>query len=159
MIPPMASREAAAVGTPLLRGGRPPRTWDISAVAAIVLITLVVFYPVTRNGFLVLAFDDIDAVVLPVNLSPIYYYPREVIYHPVNFLALALIPALCVYVTVYRRRFPWSFVCLWWFVLALLPESNLVPLAQLRPIVSCTSHSPLLRSGCPLAGSGWCKRR
>lgn len=349
MITPMASREAAAVGTPLLRSGRPPRTWDIFAVAAIVLITLVVFYPVTRNGFLVLAFDDalildtpairgfswpnllacatefnhahympltmlsfatdyyfwggepwgyhltnilwhataavlfyvflcplvpsarvaalaaaifavhplqmeavslavqrktvlagalwfltlilyqrwrrtsargwyglcllafmgaalakpavvplplllllydyvftgrlslrpavpffiiasfiswmtmrahaavgavhalhggnllahllmvsrvvvedIDAVVLPVNLSPIYYYSREVIYHPVNFLALALIPALCVYVTVYRRRFPWSFFCLWWFVLALLPESNLLPLAQLR---------------------------
>ena len=32
MIPPMASREAAVVGTPLLHSGRLRRTWDIFAV-------------------------------------------------------------------------------------------------------------------------------
>jgi len=75
--------------------------------------------------------EYVDALLLPVNLAPIYYYRIGSIYAPVNFLALALIPILCVYVTLYRRG-TWSFFCLWWFLLMLLPESNLIPLAQLR---------------------------
>ena len=75
--------------------------------------------------------EYIDALFLPVNLSPIYYYPREAVYAPVNFCALAAIVALSLLVTCHRPH-RWSFFCFWWFLLALLPESNLVPLAQLR---------------------------
>lgn len=75
--------------------------------------------------------EYIDALFLPVNLAPIYYYRIGSAYAPVNFLALALIPTLCLSVTLYRRG-TWSFFCLWWFLLMLLPESNLIPLAQLR---------------------------
>lgn len=76
--------------------------------------------------------EYVDAAFLPLNLSPIYYYPIAAIYRPINFLALALIPTVCVYVTLFRHRYRWSFFCFWWFTLALLPESNLLPLAQLR---------------------------
>jgi tetratricopeptide (TPR) repeat protein len=78
------------------------------------------------------ALEYVDAALLPVGLSPLYYYPLSAIYEPINFLALTLILAVCVYVTMYRHHYCWSFFCLSWFVLALLPESNLVPLAQLR---------------------------
>lgn len=72
------------------------------------------------------------AAFLPLNLSPVYYYRATAIYEPVNFLALALIPAVVVYAMINRHRYPCSFFCLAWFILALLPESNVVPLAQLR---------------------------
>jgi hypothetical protein len=73
-----------------------------------------------------------DALFLPINLSPIYYYPTAVAYSPLNFLALAAVVTTAVLVTRCRRRFPWSFFCFWWFLLVMLPEANLVPLAQLR---------------------------
>lgn len=75
--------------------------------------------------------EYVASLFLPLDLSP-YYYPRQLIYAPLNWLALATIVFVCGYVSLHRRRFPWSFFCLWWFVLALLPESNIVPLAQLR---------------------------
>ncbi|MGD0947926.1 MAG: hypothetical protein ABSA52_10875 [Candidatus Binatia bacterium] len=78
------------------------------------------------------ALEDIDAAVLPARLSPVYYYPQGAIYEPVNFLALTLILAVCFYVITYRCHYRWTFFCLSWFVLALLPEANVVPLAQLR---------------------------
>jgi tetratricopeptide (TPR) repeat protein len=76
--------------------------------------------------------EYVVSLFLPLNLAPVYYYPRGMIYDPLNFLAVALIAFVCIYVTIHRRRYPWSFFCLWWFVLMLLPESNVVPLAQLR---------------------------
>lgn len=76
--------------------------------------------------------EYVTSLFLPVGLAPVYYYPRSMIYDPLNLLAAALIVFVCIYVTVYRRYYPWSFFCLWWFVLMLLPESNVVPLAQLR---------------------------
>jgi tetratricopeptide (TPR) repeat protein len=76
--------------------------------------------------------EYVDAALLPVGLSPLYYYPPSAIYEPINFLALTLILVVSVYITMYRRHYRWSFFCLSWFVLALLPESNLLPLTQLR---------------------------
>ena len=76
--------------------------------------------------------EYVTSLCLPVDLAPVYYYPLTMVYDPVNFLAVALIAFVCLFVTVYRRRYPWSFFCLWWFVFMLLPESNVVPLAQLR---------------------------
>lgn len=76
--------------------------------------------------------EYVTSLFLPLNLAPVYYYPTTMIYAPLNFLALALIAFACIAVTVRRRQYPWSFFCLAWFVLMLLPESNVVPLAQLR---------------------------
>ncbi len=76
--------------------------------------------------------EYVTSLFLPLNLAPVYYYPRTMLYEPLNFLALGLIAFACIAVTVRRRQYPWSFFCLAWFVLMLLPESNVVPLAQLR---------------------------
>lgn len=76
--------------------------------------------------------EYVTSLFLPLDLAPVYYYPRSMIYDPLNFLAVALIAFTCVYVALNRRRYPWSFFCLAWFLLMLLPESNIVPLAQLR---------------------------
>jgi tetratricopeptide (TPR) repeat protein len=78
------------------------------------------------------ALEYVDAALLPIGLSPLYYYPPSAIYEPINFLALTLILVVSVYLTMYRHHYRWSFFCLSWFVLALLPESNLLPLTQLR---------------------------
>ncbi len=76
--------------------------------------------------------EYVDALFLPVGLAPIYYYPKDSVYSPLHFAALILVITMCALVTLNRRRYPWSFFCLWWFLLELLPECNLMPLAQLR---------------------------
>ncbi len=76
--------------------------------------------------------EYVAAILLPANLSPVYYYPRRMAYAPLNFLALATIVTACAYIALRRRRAPWSFFCLGWFAFTLLPESNVLPLAQLR---------------------------
>jgi len=76
--------------------------------------------------------EHVDAAFLPLNRAPLYYYPKAVVYAPVNFLAAAMIVFGCAYLAVHRRRYRWTFFCLAWFLLTLLPESNLIPLAELR---------------------------
>jgi tetratricopeptide (TPR) repeat protein len=76
--------------------------------------------------------EQVVAVLLPINLSPTYYYPMQLGRAPLNFAALALLAVVLAYVGLRRRDLPWSFFCLGWFALTLLPESNLFPLAQLR---------------------------
>jgi tetratricopeptide (TPR) repeat protein len=77
--------------------------------------------------------DGAVSLVLPFSLSPIYYYRAGTQFDPLNVLALAAIVLLLGLVTVRRRQYPWAFFCVWWFVLCLLPQSNIFPLAQLRP--------------------------
>jgi len=72
------------------------------------------------------------AMLLPLALSPIYYYPAAGVLTPLNGLALLLVLATGVVATRCRARHPWSFFCLWWCLFVLLPESNLIPIAQLR---------------------------
>jgi hypothetical protein len=72
------------------------------------------------------------AVFLPLGLSPIYYFRPGSAYAPLNALALLAIVAAAVFLVARRLRLPWTFFCFAWFALALLPESNLFPLAQLR---------------------------
>jgi hypothetical protein len=76
--------------------------------------------------------DYLVAALLPVGLSPIYYYRRALVYQPLNLLALAAVVGLAVAVIAGRRRRPWTFFCLAWLAVTLLPESNVVPLSQLR---------------------------
>jgi hypothetical protein len=76
--------------------------------------------------------EYLSAMFAPVALSPIYYYRRALAFEPLNLLALAALVAFAVWLVVRRRQVPWTFFCAAWFVCTLLPESNLVPLAQLR---------------------------
>jgi len=78
------------------------------------------------------ALENVTALLLPLNLSTIYYYPRADVYAPLNFAAFAAILLAGAYLIVRRRRHPWTFFCVAWIVLVLAPESNIVPLAQLR---------------------------
>lgn len=76
--------------------------------------------------------ESIGSLLLPLNLSPVYYYPKDMGYAPLNFLALAG-GLLAVGLVVTRwRQYPWLFFTAGWIVLVLLPQSNLMPLAQLR---------------------------
>ena len=77
--------------------------------------------------------ESVAALFLPLTLSPIYYYRPGTQYDVLNFIALAGLILLVAFVTLRRRQDPWSFFCVWWFILALLPQSNIFPLAQLRP--------------------------
>lgn len=77
--------------------------------------------------------DGAVSLVLPFALSPIYYYRAGTQFDALNALALAAIVLLLGLVTARRRHHPWAFFCVWWFILCLLPQSNIFPLAQLRP--------------------------
>jgi hypothetical protein len=76
--------------------------------------------------------ESVTALIIPVNLSPIYYYPKDAGYDVLNFVALASIPLIVMWVTAQRARHPWPFFCVWWIVLVCAPEANVFPLAQLR---------------------------
>lgn len=73
------------------------------------------------------------ALFLPIALSPIYYYRYGIEYSFLTIASFTAVAFLFIAVTLRRHRYPWSFFCLWWFVLALLPQSNLIPTNQLRP--------------------------
>lgn len=77
--------------------------------------------------------DGTVSLLLPFSLSPIYYYRAGSQFDALNALALAAVVLLLGLVTLRRRRYPWAFFCVWWFILCLLPQSNIFPLAQLRP--------------------------
>ena len=79
-----------------------------------------------------MACEQILALILPLTLAPIYYYPRSEIYTLTNYMAMVLIPGGGVLLILRRKEWPWTFFCMGWFMLVLLPESNFVPLAQLR---------------------------
>lgn len=77
--------------------------------------------------------EYVAALFLPLNLSPIYCYPPGILSSPLNLLSLAGLLLVFGFATLGSARHRWSFFCVWWFVIALLPQSNIVPVAQLRP--------------------------
>ncbi len=77
--------------------------------------------------------EYVAALFLPANLAPIYYYQNGSEYAALNWLALAAIAFVFPYVIWRRDRLPWTYFCLGWFTILLLPQSNIIPLAQLRP--------------------------
>lgn len=77
--------------------------------------------------------DSLVALVLPFSLSPVYYYRAGTQFEALNALALLALLLLLAFVTLRRRQYPWAFFCVWWFALCVLPQSNVLPLAQLRP--------------------------
>ncbi|MFN8627447.1 MAG: hypothetical protein U0587_15905 [Candidatus Binatia bacterium] len=76
--------------------------------------------------------EYLDALLLPVNLSPSYYYsPREV-FSPLNCLAVATLAIALVALYCWRRRIPLTVFFVAWFMLSLLPVANIIPIAVLR---------------------------
>lgn len=72
------------------------------------------------------------ALLLPVNLSPTYYYSPREIFGLTNWLAaatgiMAIIAVLC-----WRHRLPLTFFFVGWAGFSLLPVSNIVPIADVR---------------------------
>jgi len=76
--------------------------------------------------------EYIGAMFAPIATSPAYYYRRALVFEPLNLLAVIALIALGLWTVLRRREMPWTFFCLAWFAIALLPESNIVPIAQLR---------------------------
>jgi tetratricopeptide (TPR) repeat protein len=105
-------------------------------------------------------------VFVPMGLSPIYYYPPGSARTVPNALALLALGGGCLFLLLRRRRFPWSFFCFAWYALALLPESNVFPLAQLRadrflylPLFGPALWIATAIDRLPaLAGSAWSRR-
>lgn len=77
--------------------------------------------------------EYVAALFLPLNLSPLYCYPPGILSSPLNLLSVAALLVVLGFATLGFSRYGWSFFCVWWFVITLLPQSNLVPVAQLRP--------------------------
>jgi hypothetical protein len=111
--------------------------------------------------------EYLTATFVPVGRSPIYYYQRSLALQPLNLLALLALSALAVWLVARRRRIPWTFFCAAWFAIALLPESNIFPLTQLR--ADRFLYIPLLgvamwvavgfaRWPAPAAAPGWAAR-
>lgn len=76
--------------------------------------------------------EYLDALLLPLNLSPSYYYSRREVFDPLYWLAAAAVPLAFASVIGWRRRYPLTCFFLTWFFVSLLPVSNLVPIAVLR---------------------------
>ncbi len=105
--------------------------------------------------------ESLAAALAPIDLAPVYYYRRDQALAPFNWLALGSVLCLVLWGAVRRRTYPWTFFCLAWFALTLAPESNLVPLAQLRadrfaylPMVGASAWLALVTYG----AAGWLGR-
>jgi len=72
------------------------------------------------------------AMLVPIDLSPAYYYRRESVFGPASWVAAAGLLAAVLVVWAQRRRWPITYFAVGWILLALAPVSNLVPLSVLR---------------------------
>lgn len=77
--------------------------------------------------------DHAAALFAPVELSPIYYYRVGTEYSVLNLFCFLVLFLVFVYTTWHHRRLSWTFFSLGWFTILMLPQSNIIPLAQLRP--------------------------
>ena len=76
--------------------------------------------------------EYLDALLLPLNLSPSYYYSSREVFSLVNWLAVATLIIAVIGALRWRRRMPLTFFFVGWFALSLLPVANIIPIAVLR---------------------------
>lgn len=76
--------------------------------------------------------EYLDALLVPLNLSPSYYYSPAGVFGPLYWLSAAAVPLAIAGVVRWRRRFPLTCFFLTWFFVSLLPVSNILPIAVLR---------------------------
>lgn len=77
--------------------------------------------------------EYLGSLFAPFHLSPIYYYRLGTETEWTNVVCLAALVSLLVAVVWWRKRLRWTYFCLGWFAILLFPQSNVIPLAQLRP--------------------------
>jgi len=76
--------------------------------------------------------EYLDAMVLPLNLSPSYYYSPRALFALLNWLAVMAWGFTLIGLVRWRRRFPMTFFCAGWITVSLLPVANIIPIAVLR---------------------------
>jgi hypothetical protein len=76
--------------------------------------------------------EYMDAMLLPLNLSPNYYYSAAGVFGLLNWVAAAALVLAVVMLTRSRQRFPLTCFFAGWVGLSLLPVANIVPIAVLR---------------------------
>ena len=76
--------------------------------------------------------EYVDAMLLPLNLSPDYYYSRREVFGVLNWVAAAALVLASLVLWRRRRQLRLTFFCAGWVVLCLLPVSNIVPISVLR---------------------------
>ncbi len=76
--------------------------------------------------------EYLDALLLPLNLSPSYYYSSREVFTPLSWLAAATLLLAIVALVGWRNRLPLTFFFVGWFGLSLLPVANIIPIAVLR---------------------------
>lgn len=76
--------------------------------------------------------DYIVSLIYPFNLSPHYLYTKGHLTDGLSILSYILVPAVIYYAVRNFRSRPYLAFAVGWFVLWLLPVSNLVPLANIR---------------------------
>lgn len=76
--------------------------------------------------------EYVAAMFVPIDLAPAYYYRREAVFAPVNWVALAGLGASMAAVWWRRRQWPATFFAVAWIALTLLPVANIVPISVLR---------------------------
>jgi hypothetical protein len=76
--------------------------------------------------------EYLAALVLPLNLSPSYYYHRRAALGVLNWVAAAGLVVVVASTLRWRLRYPLTAFFLTWFFVSLLPVSNLIPIAVLR---------------------------
>jgi protein O-mannosyl-transferase len=76
--------------------------------------------------------EYLAAFFVPIHLSAAYYYSPALAYSPWHAAALALVVVVHVGLWLERERFPMTAFGLFWFTLAMLPVSNIIPIAVVR---------------------------
>lgn len=78
------------------------------------------------------AWEYVAALLVPVGLSPSYYYAPQAVFSAWNFAALAGICVAAGALFLLRQRLPLTTFSAAWVAISLLPVSNIVPIAVLR---------------------------
>lgn len=76
--------------------------------------------------------DYFISLIYPFNLSPHYFYTKENLLDGLSIISYVLVPAVIYYAVKNFRSRPYFAFAVGWYVLWLLPVSNLVPLATIR---------------------------
>jgi tetratricopeptide (TPR) repeat protein len=77
-------------------------------------------------------FDYLGSLLLPLNLSPLYQYHWKTLFTSFSFLVVVLWIVMIAWAILSRRTFPFFYFSLFWFLIALLPVANIIPINALR---------------------------
>jgi hypothetical protein len=76
--------------------------------------------------------EYLAAMLVPLNLSPSYYYSPRSVFGFINWAAAVALVVGAALLLAWRRRFALTFFFVGWAGISLLPVANIVPIAVLR---------------------------